>query len=215
MKVFAYRVVQQGPRKLEAVIDRLHGCSLEDRVIAGSDLRLEERLHRRGFLFADFARARGGHGPGRMSPTAALQEIPLRAGESFGEDTAMAYDPATGYAAIQYNHFGPRSRSIEDYLYAFDMSLGGLRTARAGERNSERCGFRFGALLKRNSYTRLKQFGIIHEIEFTIALPGVDQNDLRAGRSLGEILAAPLPQGVGAHLNDHKGRPGPRGRTGS
>ena len=129
MKIFAYRIVQKGPRSLEAIIDRVHRLELQHRVIGGSKIRLEERGRKDGFLLMDFARERGGHGPGRMAPNEALQEIPLRAGQNFGEDTGVAYDPASGHAAIQYNHYGPRAESIEEYLYTYDLSLGGLRAA--------------------------------------------------------------------------------------
>ena len=183
-----------------------------------SKVRLEERGRRTGFILMDFARERGGHGPGRMAPNEALQDIPLRAGQNFGEDTGIAYDPASGYAAIQYNHYGPRDRSIEEYLYAYDLSLGELRVARAGERQEDLCGFSFGALLKRDAYERLRRFGIFHEIDFTIALPGVNRADLEAGRNLTDILRAPLPEGVetlSMHIKAAPGRKGVLGRAGA
>lgn len=184
------------PRTFESIIDRIAAMNLEDRFFGGAGLRLEDRSRKGGLLFADFARERGGHGPGRMSRTEALQEIQLRQGQNFGEDTGMAYDPRTGYAAIQYNHFGPRSAAIENYLYAADLSFGGLRQPQRGEKDSDVCGFRLGALLKPDAYARLRDLGIIHDIEFTVALPGVDRSDLREGRSLSEILNAPLPDGT-------------------
>jgi hypothetical protein len=144
----------------------------------------------------DFAKTRGGHGPGRMSRAQALEHIALRDGEEFGEDTGLAFDPRSGYAAMQYNHFGPRERSIEEYLYAFDLSLGGLRPLQDNEHDEDRCGFEFGAVLKRDAYARLRRFGIIHDIDFTIARLGVDREDLAAGRSLSAILNAPLPDGI-------------------
>jgi hypothetical protein len=141
VKIFAYRVVQKGPRTFDNVIERLHRLELQDRHFGGSKIRLEDRARRGGILLADFARERGGHGPGRMAPNEALQDIPLRGGQNFGEDTGMAYDLATGNAAIQYNHYGPRSQSIENYLYAYDLHLGGLRAAaNPQEPDEERCG---------------------------------------------------------------------------
>lgn len=167
----------------------------------------------------DFARERGGHGPGRMGLNEALQEIPLRAGQNFGEDTGIAYDVNSGLAAIQYNHYGPRAESIEEYLYMYDLGLGGLRAAaRPDEPDEERCGFTFGAFLKHDAYARLQKFGIIHEIDFTIALPGVNPGDLQAGRSLAEILRAPLPEGaetLSMHIKAAPGRGGALGRDGA
>ena len=152
MKIFAYRVVQKGPRALATVIDRLHNLPIQDRFFGSGSIRLEQKAMRDGFLLMDFAKARGGHGPGRMSRTQALQDISLRDVEEFGEDTGMAFDPRTNYVVIQYNHYGPRERSVEDYLYAFDLSLGGLRPAQNDELDEDRCGFEFGVLLKSDAY---------------------------------------------------------------
>lgn len=211
MKIFAYRVVQNGPRTLATIADRLHALDLQNRFFGGRAVRLEERGHRTRFLLLDFAKERGGHGPGRMARNEALQEIPLRQGQNFGEDTALAYDPQTGYAAVQYNHFGPRVPSIEEYLYSFDLSLGGLRVATAGEQQHNLCGFKFGALLKRDAYERIRRFGIFHDIAFTVAHPGVEPADLEAGRSLGDVLRAPFPQGVETITVTIKAAPGRAG----
>ena len=50
VKIFAYRLVQKGPRSLGTLVDRLHGLPLEDRFFG--KLRLEERERRHGFLTA-------------------------------------------------------------------------------------------------------------------------------------------------------------------
>ena len=108
MKIFAYRVQQKGPRTFSAVINSLHALALDQRHLgAASDIRLEERQVRAGILYMDFAKSRGGHGPGRMSRNRPLQVIRLNADEAFGEDTAVAYHLETGCAAVQYNHHGP------------------------------------------------------------------------------------------------------------
>jgi hypothetical protein len=38
--------------------------------------------------------------------------------------------------------------------------------------------------------------GIIHEIDFAISIPGAQAADLDEGRSLAQVLRAPLPEGV-------------------
>lgn len=195
MKIFACRVQQRGPRTFGQIITRLDGLPLQNRYFAGP-VRLEEMGRRHGLLLVDFSRERGGHGPGRMSKNARLQEIRLHAGESFGEDTGLAFDARTGYAAIQYNHYGPRITAIEDYLYAVDQSLGGLAQPGPGQTPADVCGFVFGAVLKHDALTRLRRLGIIHEIDFAISVPGVQAADLNEGRSLGQVLRAPLPKGV-------------------
>ncbi|MCV0387135.1 MAG: hypothetical protein K5821_12000 [Nitrobacter sp.] len=196
MKIFAYRVVQKGPRTLSDICGRLKALNFEDRYFGGSPLRLEEVDTRAGILLIDLSRERGGHGPGRMSRAAGLSDIRLSVGESFGEDTAIAFDQASGFAALQYNHIGPRTTAIEDYLFAYDLSLGGLPPRQEGEHDQDRFGFRFGALLKHDAEERLRRMGIIHEIAFSISVPGARAADLDAGRSLGDVLSVPLPEGI-------------------
>jgi hypothetical protein len=195
MKIFAYRIEQKGPRTFPELIDRIHRKPLQDR-FGERGIRLEERRNYRGFLLVDFARVRRGHGPGRLARNTPFKGIRLRGGQSFAEDTGMAFDPKTGYAAIQYNHFGPRALAIEEYLWAEDLTFGGQRSRRAGETDEDRFGFKFGALLKKDAYERLRKFQIVHDIDFTVAIPGIDKDDFKAGRSLDSVLDAPLPEGV-------------------
>jgi hypothetical protein len=144
----------------------------------------------------DFARPRGGHGPGRMSKAQALAHIALADGENFGEDTAIVFDPISNYAVTQYNHFGPRITAIENYLSSYDFSLGGIREPQNGERAEDTFGYVFGAVLKPDALARLRGIGILREISFAVAVPGARTVDLEAGRSLGDVLRAPLPEGV-------------------
>jgi len=195
MKILAYRISQKGPRALPALIDHLHGVELNARAGIGG-LRLEERAMLSRMLVMDFAKPRGGHGPGRMSPTDPLEAIRLRQGQDFGEDTGIAFDLQSGCAAIQYNHFGPRPRAIEEYLWGVDLSLGGRPELRRGESDADRYGFTFGAVLTRDAYERLRTFAIVHDVSVTVALPGVTPQDFAAGRALGDILRAPLPDGT-------------------
>jgi hypothetical protein len=218
MKIFAYRVAQKGPRSLNRICDLLKAADFEDRFFGGSPVRLEEAATREGFLVMDFSRERGGHGPGKMSRAAGLSDIALKAGESFGEDTAIAFDPLSGFAAMQYNHYGPRTTAIEDYLYAYDLSLGGQPPREDGERDEDRFGFKFGALLKHDAAERLQRMGIIHEIEFSVSVPGVRAADLEAGRSLGDVLRVPLPPGIetiSITMTAAAGRDGALGRGGA
>lgn len=195
MKIFAYRIVQKGPRTLTNISESLGTRGFEDRYFGGMPIRLEDVGTHGGFLLIDFSKERGGHGPGRMSRAAGIADIDLREGESFGEDTAIAFDQASGFAAMQYNHVGPRHTAIEDYLYAYDLSLGG-QPREEGQRDEDRFGFRFAALLKRDALARLGRLGIVHEISFSVSVPAVRAADLEAGRSLGDVLRAPLPDGI-------------------
>lgn len=198
MKIYAYRVVQNGPRSVDEVLRNLMARPLEERIFEGkaSGLRLEDMRPRGNFILADFASKRFGHGPGRMADNAPLQEIALQQGESFGEDTGIIYDPRTNYLAIQYNHSGPRAARIQQYLFSADLSIGGLDPRPHGGRDEDRAGFRFGAILTPGAYDRVRDMGLVRQLEFEIAVPGARAQDIAAGRSLSGILDAPLPDGI-------------------
>ncbi len=189
MRALAYGVQRYGPRTLQDVGVALMAMELEDRFFLGEvdGLRLEHFIEHQGFWHFDFAKRRSGHGPGRMARARAIEEIDL-GGDWFGEDTAFVYDPASGIAAVQYNHYGPRIKWIENYLAAADLHLGGAHQGRWG--------FGFGARLKDPAYADLQDFGLIQEIDFTVSVPGVRAANLGRGNSLSGILNAPLPVGI-------------------
>lgn len=198
MKVYGYRAVQRGPRALEELMNRLAAAPLEQRNFDGvaSGLRLETVSSYGDFVFADFAAKRGGHGPGRISPTSEIADIELAEGESFGEDTGLVYHPSSRYLAVQYNHHGPKLSRISDYLYAADLSYGGLREPGPGEVVGDYCGYRFGTVLRRDSAARLARMAIVKTLEFEVSVPGIDVADRDAGRSLIQAVTDPLPEGV-------------------
>lgn len=164
---------------------------LEDRDIAGASpgMRLEDANAAGNLLYLDFARPRAGHGPGQMARGRPIADIPLEADATFGEDTAMAYDPATGFAAIQFNPYGPRPMAIHQYLTAADLDLGMPPGGGA-------YGYTFGTCFRAEAFNRLRAFGLVREIEFKISLPGVNRNQFDAGHSVGAALRMPLPGGI-------------------
>lgn len=215
MKVYAHRVHQVGPRALEEVLRRIQALSLADRSFQGrDDMRLEVAREENGLWFADFASPRKGHGPGRMGPNAPIEGITLAEGLMFGEDTGIVYDPVTGYLGVQYNHYGPRISGIQNYLLAADLSFGDLGERQEGQSDSDRCGFRIGVVLKADAYARLRRWGIYKSVELTISVPGALAADLDAGRSLGSVLRAPLPEGVETITLGIQARPGREGALG-
>ena len=196
MKIYAYRVEQRGPRALGTVLDRIYALPLEDRFFGDMGIRLEDKGVRGGFIMMDFAKERTGHGPGRMHRRHPIQDIQLGNGENFAEDTGVAYCPQTGYAALQYNHIGPRAGLIERYLRAADLSFGQIRARQEGEHDEDVAGFIFANTFTRDAYARMRRFGIYREVEFTVSVPGVVPEDLPQGRSLTSVLRSPLPAGI-------------------
>lgn len=188
MKIHAFRLEQQGPGDLLALMDAVRAMPLEDRFFAGDGraLRLEARGRRGDFYLMDFAGPRGGHGPGRMAPSRPITEFDLQADESFGEDTAIALHIPTGYVAVQYNHYGPRAATVDRYFNAADLEIGGHAPTT----------YTLAACLRPDAYRRLAEMGFMQEVEFTIALPGILPGDADRGLSVEGALAAPLPEGV-------------------
>ena len=121
MRVHLYEVCRSdGARPLEDVLEQLHATPLEERLrsIGYQEIRLEDirppgKVD--GTWRLDFCKLRN-QGPGRASPKVATQSFELQQGERFAEETAALFDPASGFLAVQYNHFGPRSASLGEYL---------------------------------------------------------------------------------------------------
>lgn len=119
MKVFLYRVeLSDRSIPFENAIREIHATALQRRniLLNGETIRMEHYALHRDLTFCDFVKLRFNHGPGRAGMNNPITGFDLAADEGFGEETAMVYDPLTQYAAIQYNHYGPRPKAIEDYL---------------------------------------------------------------------------------------------------
>lgn len=131
MKIYLYRInLRPKSKSVEAVLAEINALELSQRNQEhnGEKLRLEHFEERGGLIYADFVKLRFDHGPGRVGENEAITGFDLEDNEGFGEETALVYCPATGYAAIQYNHYGPRHALIEDYLRlmggsAFDAEI--------------------------------------------------------------------------------------------
>lgn len=196
MRIFGLRIEQKGPRTFVDILGRLAQQNLAQRYSDPiSDLRLEAFRESDGLVYLQFAGPRRGHGPGKMSRALELSPISLEDGENFGEDTVMVFDPVTRYAALQYNHYGPRSGAIEKYIYSFDLSLGGIVTPQGGHAENH-CGHRFAIVVQGNARAKVENFGVIRRMEFSISVPGVTAADRARGRSLSSVLNEPLPGGV-------------------
>lgn len=107
---------------LEHLLEEIHARELPDRLrlIRGVEYRLED-LHQdeTGLWFLDFGKFRRVHGPGAASQNTAVRGFEFQDGEVFCEETAMLYDPGSRYAVIQYNHYGARPGSIQEYFNSF------------------------------------------------------------------------------------------------
>lgn len=188
MKMLAYRFHPLGNWNVRDLAAAIMDTPLAERSFLGrNDLRLEDWHDGRQFLSLVFGKPRLGHGPGQMSRDAPLADIRLGNGRSFGEDTAVVIEKNSGFAAIQYNHFGPRGRAIGHYLNASLLSL---------DPESQGIGFSLGAVLSRDVVERIRNMEVIKEVDFTVSLPSLAAADREAGRALGAVVAHPHPAGT-------------------
>lgn len=124
MNVHLYKVVEpEGAQLLVEVLKKVSRLPLGKRLrtVGLLDMRLEdiqEPSTESAAWRLDFCKLRN-QGPGKAGPGLATQSFDLQTGERFSEETAMVFDAVTGYATVQYNHYGPRAPAIADYLSMF------------------------------------------------------------------------------------------------
>lgn len=188
MKIHAYQLSQVDGYDFVAVLNQLADRPLDSRFLDDSlsAMRLEALTVEDGLILADFMRRRE-HGPGlyrRGEPLGGFN-IDVSAGDGFGEETAMVYDPASGFLVVQYNHFGPRPLGIADYIDGADESW-------VHPNRNQTPVFEFGVRLRPDGYARLRGMSIFRSFEAKISVPAVSKNDLSDGRGLGSVLQNPI-----------------------
>ncbi|ENB4190707.1 hypothetical protein ABHO71_003694 [Stenotrophomonas maltophilia] len=122
MRIQKFRVARHSrsvPR-LETLLTQIDSDQLSARTrqINNVKFRLEDATldSSTGWWLLNFVRNRTGHGPGKFHAGQSIQGFNFAAGESFAEDTAALYDPATRFMYIQYNHTGVRHSAMATYL---------------------------------------------------------------------------------------------------
>lgn len=124
MKIHLFKVVRHdNTEPLEDLLGRIAGDDIEAklRVAGAHEVRAEAvTKNSGGYWLLDFGMLRHEHGPGRARRDKPIIGFDFEDGEAFGEETAALYDPKRGCMLIQYNHFGVRSGSIQNYLSNYD-----------------------------------------------------------------------------------------------
>lgn len=124
MKIHLFKVVRHD--NTEPLEDLLGRISEDDigtrlRVVGAHEVRAENiGRDRGGYWLLDFGMLRHEHGPGRARKDKPIIGFEFEEGEAFGEETAALYDPKSACMLVQYNHFGVRSGSIQNYLSNYD-----------------------------------------------------------------------------------------------
>lgn len=192
MKIHAYRVTQRGTVPLPALLEFLQQRDHEGRVatLAEATVTLEEVTRDNlGNWRMDFAKLRQ-FGPGRASLTRPIASFDLDEDESFGEETAVYYDPSLEYMVIQYNHHGPRFNAIESYL--FDRLLVYRGQHGGGDVTVNGNGFGVIPVLRPDTSARLQRMSLVKKLEFTAYVSGLSLDSHQAQPSLRQILNGPL-----------------------
>lgn len=111
----------EGSDDVEDILKALLATDLEarDRNISRHAMRLETGVPPTSacpYWLLDFCKLRFESGPGKASRSTPVESFDLENDQGFAEETAMLFDPITRLCAVQYNHHGPRSGSIAEYL---------------------------------------------------------------------------------------------------
>lgn len=177
MKVYLYRVnLPPRSRSVADVLGEINALELSrrNREHGGETLRLEHFEEREGLVYCDFVKLRLDHGPGKVGLDEAITGFDLEEDEGFGEETAMVYCPVTGFAAIQYNHYGPRYGIIQDYLRSFG---GGRFTAEILPKYDEEL------------QNKVRSMTVYRKLEFSIASRCLTEKDYQRGVPFAEAIA--------------------------
>jgi len=183
MTVHLFRVSRdQGTPSLETLLRQIERDELEARlkVVGHQEVRLESILpphtdeNDSPYWLLDFAKIRFDHGPGKASRVAAIEGFDLDEDEGFGEETAVLFDARHRFMLIQYNHYGVRSATIQNYFNIYEDNA--LR------------GYGLGVLLDSAAEVKFARKQILKKIHFKIAPPRMSAAQRRAGVGLGRAL---------------------------
>jgi hypothetical protein len=183
MKVHLYKVLPlQKTPDLVVPLQAALNMPLDQRLrqISQHEIRLEEiyaphtKQNSSSFWLMDFTIFRFEHGPGKASRKQPIEGFDLQNDEGFGEETAVLFDPKTGYLVVQYNHHGARVGSIAAYLSDF----------RSGQGDA----YEFNPKLDESAETKYAQKTIFKKVNFKIAplhiSPALRQGDVSLSRAL-------------------------------
>lgn len=183
MRVHLFKVrTMEGAEPLADLLARIHGDQLDARLrkVGYHEMRLEsicapgEAGNASPFWLLDFTKLRFEHGPGKISRGAPIEGFDLGDDEGFGEETAVLYDPASNHLLMQYNHNGPRSGTIENYLCSYEDAVVGK--------------YSFLIVLDETASLRLAQKDIIKKVQFKVAAPRITDAQLNGNVPLGRVL---------------------------
>jgi hypothetical protein len=117
--------LSDGTQALEDVLKLIQAETIEqrNREIKGATIRIEDIKKKNGMWYMDFIKIRDTHGPGKGSKTKAVKGFTFTGDETFCEETAILFIPATHHLLVQYNHYGVKYSAIEDYFSQYNDAV--------------------------------------------------------------------------------------------
>ena len=161
------------PVSLEKAIERANDKDINKRQekVHGTIIRLEHYELREGKHLLNFTKSTY-EGPGKITEKRAISPFDMEETESFGQETALLYDPAKSIVLIEYNPSGVGTTVIADYLKLFA---------------SKKTKYNLIPVLDQEASARAKNHPIIKIIRFRMALGEITAKDRESG--LGPIKA--------------------------
>lgn len=146
-------------KSLDEVLKLIESTQIEkrNRKPSYNDMKLENIQQPTSvtpYWLLNFSKLRD-YSPGKGSTKGTTQPIPYGPGEGPSEETAVLFQPSTGFVAIQYNHYGLRSDSIAEYLSVFD--------------GTSQNNFEFNIQLKNTAQARLATKNIFTKLQVKVA----------------------------------------------
>lgn len=179
MKIHAFKVKKEdGSAELVDVLKQIGAeAKLEKRIriVNRAELRIDSIELRDGVWFMDFVKFRQTQGPGRGKKKAKTEGFEFKRGESFAEETAALFDPASGYILVQYNHSGVRAGSISQYLSDYDGAATNI--------------YNLDIKYDPETERKLQQKAIKKSLSFRIDVTQMTAQDLKDGVPLEQAIA--------------------------
>lgn len=123
ISVHLFRLSSESGRDMKHLLKRIDNTDKNKRWrhVGQHEVSLSEIsfVARSGVYLLDFVKRRE-VGPGKVGVNSNIVPFDFAAGENFGEETSVLFDPENDWLLVQYNQHGVRSGSITSYLNLYE-----------------------------------------------------------------------------------------------
>lgn len=179
MKIHAFKVnAERGSADLVDVLKLVEAekkLAKRVRLVSQAEVRIEALEERNGVWLIEIVKFRQTQGPGRGKRNAKVEGFDFKKGESFAEETAALFDPATNYMLVQYNHSGVRAGALGQYLSDYDGAASNV--------------YSLDPKFDPDTERKLLQKAIKKSLSFRIDVTAMTAQDLKNGVALADAIA--------------------------